>query len=89
MVPVELRPFSDLCPDGMPTKKCKVKSKLLGEYLAAREKLQVAQQAHKQILAGGTDENVILRSRQRVEAIKSLAGEAKVKFVCHCHVHQC
>jgi len=73
----------------MPTKKCKVKSKLLGEYVAAREKSQVAQRAHKQILAAGTGEGAILRSRQRIEAIKSLASEARVKYVCHCHVHQC
>jgi site-specific recombinase XerD len=73
----------------MPTKKCKVKSELLREYMAAREKLQAAQREYKQILAADTGEGATLRSRQRIEAIKSLASEARIKYACHCHVHRC
>ena len=73
----------------MLTKKCKVKSELLREYLAAREKLQVARREYKQILAADTGEGATLRSRHRIEAIKSLASEARVKYACHCHVHRC
>lgn len=73
----------------MLTKKCKVKSELLREYLAAREKLQVARREYKEILAADTGEGATLRSRHRIEAIKSLASEARVKYACHCHVHRC
>jgi hypothetical protein len=73
----------------MPTKKCEVKSALLREYMAALEKLKVAQQEHKQILAAGTGEGVVLRSRQRIEAFKRLCSTARVKYSDHCHAHRC
>jgi hypothetical protein len=73
----------------MPIKKCELKSELLREYMAALEKLKVAHTQYREILAAGIGETVASRWKQRIEAIKALAGAARMRFSAHRHEHRC
>jgi hypothetical protein len=75
--------------EGEVPKPCEVKRDLLVEYLSTLQQLKVADWEHKQILVVGTGDGVALRSAQRIEAIKSLCTEARVKYIAHCRAHRC
>jgi len=70
-------------------KPCGMKGDLLREYMAALEKLKVAQTQHKEIVAAGTGEGVTTRWTQRIQAIKALASAARMRFSAHRHEHRC
>ena len=70
-------------------KKCELKSELLREYMAALEKLKVAQREHEEILAADTGGGVASRWKQRIEAIKAMASAARMRFSAHRHEHRC
>ena len=67
-------------------KPCGMKRDLLREYMAALEKLKVAQTEHEEILAAGTAEGL---ATQRIQAIKALASAARMRFSAHRHEHRC
>ena len=68
---------------------CDVKRQLLADYLARLERCKVAEQEHKEILTVGTGDGVVLRSTQRIEAIKAMSGEARARYAEHCHALRC
>jgi spermidine synthase len=68
---------------------CDLKRQLLADYMASLEHLKVAEQEHKEILTVGTGDGVVLRSTQRIEAIKAMSGEARARYAEHCHAHRC
>ena len=70
-------------------KPCGMKRDLLRAYMAALEKLKVAQREHEEILAGRAGESVASRSTQRIEVIKALASSARMRFSAHRHEHRC
>ena len=72
-----------------PKSSCEPKRQFLRDYLAALEKLKVAQREYKEMLAMGKGEGVALRSTQRIEAIKALTEAARARYTDHCHVHGC
>ena len=72
-----------------PKSFCEPKRQFLRDYLAALEKLKVAQREYKEMLAVGKGEGVALRSTQRIEAIKALTEAARARYTDHCQVHDC
>jgi len=70
-------------------KPCGMKRELLGEYMAALEKLKVAYREYEEILAAGIGESVASRWKQRIEAIKAMASAARMRFSAHRHAHRC
>jgi len=74
----------------MPSPKlcCDVKRELLHVYIAALERVKVAEREHAEMLLTATD-GMALRSSHRLEAIKSLRNAARDRYSDHCHVHRC
>ncbi len=74
----------------MPSPKlsCDVKRELLHVYIAALERVKVAEREHTEMLLTATD-GMALRSSHRLEAIKSLRNAARERYSDHCHVHRC
>ena len=72
-----------------PKTPCEIKRDLLVEYLSTLERLKGADSEYKQLLAAGMGEGVVLRSAQRIEAIKSLCRAARAKYADHCRAHRC
>ena len=74
----------------MPSQKlcCDVKRVLLHVYIAALERVKVAERELTEMLLTATD-GMALRSSHRLEAIKSLRNAARDRYSDHCHVHRC
>jgi len=69
---------------------CQTKRELLVDYLETREELKIAQLEHKEILMiGRSGDGLVLRSAQRIEAIKAECRLSKAKYVKHCRAHRC
>ena len=74
----------------MPSPKlsCDVKRELLHDYIAALERVKVAEREHTEMLLTATD-GMALRSSHRLEAIKALRNAARDRYSDHCHAHRC
>jgi hypothetical protein len=73
-----------------PKLSCDVKGELLRDYIAALERVQVAEREHTATLVtAGTSDGMALRSSQGIEAIKALRNAARERYSDHCHIHRC
>ena len=61
---------------------CDVKRQLLAEHLACLDRLRLAEREHSEFLPASSD-GVVLRSSQRIEAIKALSSAARARYAEH------
>lgn len=76
----------------MPSPKlsCDVKRELLRDYIAALERVKVAEREHTEMLVtAGTTDGMAVPSSHRIEAIKALRNATRDRYSDHCHVHRC
>ena len=74
---------------GVSKTPCQIKRDLLVEHLVMLERLKIAEEEHKEILAAGTSGGAAARSAVRIKAMKGLSSLARAKYTEHCRAHHC